>query len=397
MKRLKSYIIFALFCGMICMPFGLKIIKNLTGKTIDCALSGYFDATENPNFTLEDFFSGDYQKKYESYLNATILPRATYIKIYNQLRYTFFNLGTQIVGKNKDLFEEKYIVNELGLVNDVDFSIPENQEKLEHYIEKVQSIQDKLALVDKTFLLYTTPTKTQYKYEDIPNSYIIRKNNSALSGIDYLNKLIKQHDINYVDARTIIEKKSHDYPVFYKSGIHWARPAEQLVSQNIIETLSKLSGKKLRGITLTNLKQSDQPFWRDADLLDLLNVYMGYPKEKYYEYDIELQNPKEYDPTHILVQGGSFAQGLEHDVFSQYSDDQLYYINYKNSISDLSGNYIPFNEWDELDLKKYLDQVDFVVIELNDAAIHNESSGFVEYLDQYLDEYIRLKQNSLKY
>jgi hypothetical protein len=41
-----------------------------------------------------------------------------------------------------------------------------------------------------------------------------------------------------------------------------------------------------------------------------------------------------------------------------------------------------------LDLGKYLDRADFVVIELQEAVVYKYSSGFVNYLDNYLNTYV---------
>ena len=45
------------------------------------------------------------------------------------------------------------------------------------------------------------------------------------------------------------------------------------------------------------------------------------------------------------------------------------------------------SKWDEIDFNEILDNVDYVIIELNEAVINYYSNGFVEYLDSFLDTY----------
>lgn len=384
-----------LFCCIIMLPLLLQGISATTGKKLDVHLNGYFEEYEKPLFRVDSFISGDYQQEYEKWLNANVMPRGAYIKLYNQIRYSFFDLGSQIIGKNKDLFEEGYITNELCLAEICNYSNLENQEKISNYVRHLENIQRKLEEMGKTFLVYTSPMKTEYMYNDIPTKYMIQKPKESGLGRDYFRQLIEKTEVNCFFADDVIQKKSIQ-PVFYTTGIHWSRVAEQQVSVSLLEQLRELSGKKFRNIELGELQVSETPYWRDADLYELLNLYTDADNELYYEYDSYRQFPEKYDSMKMLLQGGSFAEGLEKDYFGKYANEELYYINYDNYIQEPNGEIHTFEVWGDLELDRYLDIVDCIVIEINDAQYHQESNGFVEYLDAYLDYYKSKKSEDKK-
>lgn len=387
MKRTWKSITIALFCFVLAAPLILQGVFKVTGKRLDVSLNGYFEACEKPELTLGEFASGNYQPQYEKWLNANVLPRGVYIKLYNQIRYSFFDIGSRIIGKNKNLFEEYNIISEL-CINDIsDYSIPQTRQSLEEYVAHLESIQNKLKKVNKQLLVYTTPIKTTYDGDDIPMKYRLQERKDGIQGIKYFKELIQNTPVNYLDTEKILESRMQS-PVFYTTGEHWSRPAEQWVSKIIIDKLAEISGKKLRNIELGDLNVSDEPYWRDAELYELLNIYADLPKQDYYEYQIIRDYPEACEKTKVLLQGGSFAQGLAKDYFDQYASDILYYINYNNYIQNPRGEKTAFSKWEEVRLEEYLNKVDFVVIELNYAAMHMKSSGFVEYLDNFLDDYI---------
>lgn len=389
---IRKIICVVFFWGIIGLPLMLQGIFSLTGRAFDLTLNGYFDKYEKPDLTLNAFISGDYQKRFEAWLNNNILSRGAYIKLYNQIRYSCFDMGNNIIGKEKNLFEMYDIANELSLNDRVDYSLSENQKKMEKYVDCLERIDTKLRAIDKHLLVYTTPSKAEYEYDSIPLKYKLQARSNGKRGIDIFREEINKTEVNYLDTREVIINNINT-PVFYSTGIHWSRPAEQISSVAVMDILSEISGKNLRNIDLGMLNSNANPYWRDDDLFELLNIFSSPTEKKYYEYSVSREYPEKYEKTKLLLQGGSFAQGLQKDYFDFYSNEELYYINYNNYIMNPDGEIKQLGEWSELDLGSYLDLVDFVVIEVNDAAIHNESNGFVVYLNEYLDEYLTKNVN----
>lgn len=269
-------------------------------------------------------------------------------------------------------------------MNGVNYALPEKDAEMQAYVDKLESISRKLSAFGKSLVVYTTPSKAHYHRENIPDKYLLQAV-SGKRGIDAFREKIARTGIPFLDTNFVAEKIA--CPVFYKTGIHWSRPVEQASSVELINLMNNVRGANFRELLLGEIKEQSSPFWKDMDVFDLLNLYLPAEECTYYEYGTNRTYPSEFDKLRVLLQGGSFSSGLQHDYFGAYAGDEVHAIFYDESI-EYDGGYIkPLNGWDELDLQPLLDQTDIVLIELNEAVVSAYSSGFVEYLDNFLDSY----------
>lgn len=379
-KIFITIIVFIIYC-----PAMLWVIQFTTNKKVDVPLSGFFDNQEKPTLSADAYIQGQFQPEYEKWLNTNLPLRGLCTKLYNQIEYSCFDLGNRIIGENNNIFEYDYVADALGLEG-YNYESPEKQAELQRYVSHLVNIKNKLSQHGKHLILYITPSKAVNDIEDIPLQYYAQKPDTYLRGSDVLVDMLKQTDVTWFDSRELIH--NHEYPAFYSTGIHWARPLEQECTVELIELMKKVSGKNLRNIQLTNINTSSTPYWRDSDVYDLLNVFSPISGITYYEYSMEREEPSSYDKTRVLLQGGSFSEGFIQDYFGMYNSDDIAYINYSNFIRDKHGNVQTLQSWNDLDLGKYLDRADFVVIELQEAVVYKYSSGFVNYLDNYLNTYV---------
>lgn len=387
-KKIFITIYSIIFLSIVFIPFFLTgaLYLHLTNRSFQgFDLNGYFNTYEKPDFSKRNYIKGKFQKDFEAWFNTNVSYRGFYIRMYNQIQFSLFKVSNHFIGKNNDIFEKEYIDAECGLVPECDFSNPENYQKLTEYVNHLENIQNKLQKVGKYFLFYTTPSKAAQNYDDIPLKYRLKKPEGYKSPYYYLKGLVSGRNINYIDSRDFSSKDG--IPDFYTTGIHWARPIEQRVSQAIVENLSMISNKKLPKIILKELVSSDTPIKRDADVFNLANLLQGPPKTKYYEYEAEIQTDSEPLMPKFLIQGGSFAEGFYYvyDYVDYCSESYKFFYNliYRKR----NEPQIQMSKWDEIDFNEILDNVDYVIIELNEAVINYYSNGFVEYLDSFLDTY----------
>jgi len=377
----------AFICVFLCILFSsifLSIGTLLFHKEFDVPVNGYFDSYERPDLDAATYVNGQFQKNFEAWLNNSLVPRNRYIKLYNQLQYSLFNQpSNRILGKNHDVFEEHYIISELCM-NGVDYTLPEKDAEMQRYVDTLVSVQKKLSPYGKSLIVYTTPSKAYWNKENIPNKYMIQAVDGK-RGIDAFREKIAKSDIPYFDTHLVAEKST--YPVFYKTGIHWSRPVEQVSSVELVSMMGNVLGADFRELLLGDIKAQSEPFWKDTDVFDLLNLYFPPDACTYYEYETTCTYPAEFDKLRVLLQGGSFSAGIQQDYFRTYTGDEVHAIFYDQSIEYDGGDIRPLNGWSELDLQALLDQTDIVLIELNEAALSAYSSGFVEYLDGFLDSY----------
>ena len=105
----KHIILSVLFSILIFLPILVSILSLFTGKFFDLPLKGFFDKSNKPYFSVKSYCNGDYQRNFENYLNQNIKPRGVFIKLYNQIQYSLFDLSNRIVGKDGYIFEYAYI------------------------------------------------------------------------------------------------------------------------------------------------------------------------------------------------------------------------------------------------------------------------------------------------
>lgn len=378
--KLSVYIFFSI----ISLPGVFHFVSLYTGKVFDLSLSGYLDKIEKQPFSIQSYLTGTYQVSFDAFLRNSLKPRCFLIKLYNQINYSLFNVSNRIIGKGKDIFEFQYIDAACGITGSTDFSMSENREKCQDFVIHLESIQDKLERCRKEFIFITSLSKASVDYDNIPFKYRCKKRKDFLSGYDCLKLLISRTGINYIDSRDCLGNKV--YPAFYKSGIHWSRPVEQTVSKVIVERMIALSGKKIPELILQDLQSSKTPFWRDSDVFNLANIFEPPRDRVYFQYNVESSN-QPFEKPKVLLQGGSFAEGFKKDYLVDFSD-VFYYINYGNYVEGPGFFNAVNGRWDNVEMRKLLDNVEFIIVEVNEGVVSWFSNGFVEYLDSFLDTYV---------
>lgn len=378
-----------LFIAAISLPSLLLIISPLTGDTYQGHLLGYFDKPPaKTDFSIKAYINRDYQKNLEQRLNYDIGLRNYYIRVYNQIQFSLFKLApNKIVGRNNDILEMAYIDAECGITDDFDFSIPQNLAKLNNYVDHLESIQKKLDSINKHFIFIITPSKATVNYENIPLKFRL-KNNNFTPPYFYLKNILSSKQINYIDSREFLSKDS--VPNFYTTGIHWARPLEQRVSQAIVDKMISLSNLDIPQITLKNINKDEKPYKRDADVFENANLIFK-PSGTYYEYTTEIANGKNNILPKCLIQGGSFIEGFYFFDYADFSKESYKFFNNDVFRRKDEPDHQIYKKWEKVNFTEIIDNVDFVIIELNEAAIPKYSNGFVNYLDSFLDSYSESK------
>ena len=389
-KTKHQIIMIAVFLFIILIPGFFQIIYNLFGIKLDLKVNGYSSKYTVPTFSVKQWLDEKYQTDLNDWVVHSFVTRGFFIKIYSQLDYDLLGITNGIiVGENDNLFEYAYIDAELSLSEKNDFSLPENKEKLKEYVNDLTEIDNKLKSNGKRLFFYITPSKTHYDREDIPSKYfVIQDSDTKVNGYQYLTSLLKETDISYLDSNELYSD-SYEFPPFYSTGSHWSRPFEQVTDEYILNYISENSLEEVNMYLNEELQSSSIPYWRDNDVYYLANVFPKSSKETYYEFNSIIEKKNETKPLHVLMQGGSFSEGLINDYFNVQTDSICRRIMYNQAlVDDYREDYKPFNEWSELDLQVLLDEADWVIIEINEQAISNYSDGFVDYLNDYLDTYV---------
>lgn len=371
-----------LFVLMIFIPGLLTVIGGSLGRKLDVELGGFFDTYEKPEFSLESFWNGDFQDSYTTWFANNFSPRGILIEAYNTVRYSLFNRGVDIVGEDDYLFEQAYVDAELCLTDANNMALEESRTDMENYVSELEAISDALEAQDKHLILYITPSKADLYRDRIPSRFLENAPSDGVRPIDYLLELLSESDVNYLN--TIPMAADLETPAFYAAGTHWSRPYEQTANAELLKQIGSLTGLNYRSYALGELQSSSEPYERDQDLWEMMNVWNSSPDTEFYSYELEPVVPENYDQLNILTQGGSFSHYIWRDMWSLFPDANIQHINYCEYTLDCNGTYIPISSWDDVPIDTFVENADCVVIELNEGVITNYSNGFVDYLYDYL-------------
>lgn len=401
--RKKLFVI--LFGTLLLIPGLFTIIASSANRSMDVSLGGYHEQLERPAFQFDSYLDGSYQTALEQWWNNSFQTRGILVRSYNQLRLKLFQLGNRIVGKNQTLYEEDYIMEYLMIGDENNFSLPENQKTADHYIAELLELNQKLKKLGKQLVVYTTPNKCDFTEDFLPEKYkrLAQQNpEEQMRAIDYLRKELKKTELVYIDGYEVLTESMTEYPVFYTTGIHLSRTAEQKLHASILNSIQDVVKTPIKTFRFTDVKESGSAFWRDADLWELMNVW-DTPKEMYYEYKTKRVIPEQYQNKGYLIQGGSFADGLRRDLAENAVSRQIHYIFYNSYWMDQNGHYqelaaanhayLPESDWSALDMQKILNEIDVVLIELNEKHIRYFSNGFIEYLNKQIEEYVNSNES----
>jgi hypothetical protein len=223
----------------------------------------------------------------------------------------------------------------------------------------------------------------------------------VIRNYDSLIPMLKKYGINYVDGHQITseQKTINKYGMFPEGGTHWNKLAAIFTAQKAVEQIKQWSGKNLGNIEISRIDVDQTPIGFDRDLANSVNIW--FPRIKYLTpipVITKKTNDTLFKPT-ILMEGGSFSFNFidrlnESNIFK--SLDLYYYYNkhYVYNEGEIvegnkDGNIV--GDVSNIDWNNNVFNRDIVIVELNEQAIPNMGSGFVQ------DALINLKPLQLKF
>ena len=384
-KRGGQILLIVLFLLVLFVPAALGAFTVITGKEVDVELKGYTAQNKAPSLSVSSWLDGTFQQELNAWFPEKIRPRGLMVKTYNTANLLLFHKKDgMVVGKDYDLFEMKYVTAELGLLPEDDFSDPANVERLEAFVAKLETLQQKLKAVNKTLIYYVGPSKASAHRDSIPAKYDAVSTHPARA-VDVMRSLLEKSSIPYLICSDL--EANLPGPSFYTTGIHWSRIYEQTATRELVRLMAESSGRPYRNVYLGEMLESTTPYDRDTDLLDLVNVFYR-PSLTYYEYEAEMEEPEDdWEPLRILIQGDSFALGLRNDLIAVDPIAEVYYITRNESVVDRENEFLVlWYDWSKMDWNRYLPNVDVIAIEAAEPLIGETSFGFVDALIAALDE-----------
>ncbi len=336
-------------------------------------LNGATHKANNVNLTLHKWVSLEYQNNKEQYIKDNIGFRSPFIKSYNQILYSFFNIANNpggVVGKDNYLYLESYIYNETG----------------ENYIgnTKINTISKRLQFLKNYFkkknislLIVIAPSKASFYPEYIPDYYHYYPMNNYRA---YLNKF-DSLNIDYIDLNKylISIKETTKYPLFSKNGLHWTDYGMALGLDSLVKKI-----ENIRNIDLPEFewkkpfKLSTMKSIVEYDAENLMNLYINMPRDSmpYPKYIFHTDSSKTKPKTLVISDSyywRAYSAKIPHHEFDwggfwYYFNTARYTKNGKEIVTPVS----------DFNLKEKLLDQDVIVLFASQATLHRFPFGFVK-------------------
>lgn len=367
--------IISIFLCLLALPLMQSCIKIFP----EASLTGRVLLMARPDISFVNWFNGSIQKYFESSLESSLGLKNYYIRSDNQLNYWLFKESHQkteerlVFGKNNYIFEQNYINSYIG----------RDQVRAEIISEKVRLmkvLQDRLKEKNKAFLFVIAPSKANFFNQYIPENQLSKIQTTNLSyNYFVLIEELKKQNVNYLDGRQYFSdiRNSSPAPLFSKSGTHWTVYGSCLVTNKIINELGRQLGATYFIPDSDLFEWSLEPQGRDADLLNLTNIWfrngfkekLAYPKKRI---------ANSINNIDLLLIGDSFSWNiLDHlkngPLLNSY--DFSYYFSTNYSYPDNENTPLPRSNFD---LLEQLESNNAVIIESNEAGLRNIGWDFMD-------------------
>ena len=332
-------------------------------------LHGDVRQTDKPVFAFKYWFPGYYQDQAERYVNDTFGFRSTFIRINNQILFSWFRTARArgvIIGRDNYLCEENY----LKAWDGEDFI---GKDSILRVMKKVRYIQDTLKKLNKDILLVFAPGKGSFFSEFFPEKYLkqLKPRNHDVY-VKYADSL----GLNYIDFWTWFRqhKSTSKYPLYTKYGVHWSTYGKDLAFDSIVHYIEKKRYIDAPDFLWKKIDESYECREVDCDIEEGMNLLYNLPPVMHAYPDLGVNYINKVQPCVLTIADshywGIFGPGLAQKAF----DQPLFYYYYKELLKANS----PVIQKENVHLKSEIENHDVIMILATDVTLPNFGWGFIQ-------------------
>lgn len=380
MNNNKSHII-----QFVCIMAALAaiVLQGFTGVVKIRPLSPYIDAmkVEKQDLSIETYRNGLYQDYLARNAWKKTGFREFFSRCYNQVAFTCFGKSANknvLKGKNNELYligNLKDITGELLLSHYG--SIEEAKAVAQKNVEETLALIDTLRQHGTEFLFVFCPTKTAVYPEYMPQFY--QEHISDFSLAEYYVQLFKENNIPHIDFYTYFKtiKDIFPYPLYTRSGSHWAASTTPFVCDSILRKMEAVAGFNLPTVNYIDANLSRHYTDQDGELERHIDLLFPMSKPKVPNPVYALQDTLGKDRPNLLVVGDGYFVQLEHSCFVEAFNQWDFWLYNKTSVSSR-----PMCNWKHLnqmyDTAETLEDADIVMALFTSNYLFDYLCGFTQ-------------------
>ena len=369
MGRNKDQYRIHIFCLILFILTGLHFLQSKYHFYKGAELKGDIKQTKSPHFSIKSWFSGDFQKQEEEYLNTSTGFRNIYVRLNNQIAYSLYHIAKAngvIIGKENYLFEENYIKAYYG----TDFI---GSDSIMHRMERLKFLSDTLEKLNKNLILIFAAGKGSFYPEYIPDNFKVKK---GPTNYDYHIRFAKAYGLHYIDFnKYFVENKyKSKYPLYPRYGIHWSKYGMCLVADSLIRYI-----EQTRNIVMPHFYWDKidlkKDFDTDYDIADGMNLLFKFKRSNMAYPQVKIEKSDGKTKPSVLVIADSYFWGLyNYKISDAFANSQFWYYNKEVYSKSLKSPLM-------VDLSLVQEQItksDVIIILATEANLPRLGWGFIE-------------------
>jgi len=339
-------------------------------------LKGAFVKNVKPVLNSANWWDGIYQDSIEQYLKENIGFYEDFVRLYNQLNYSFFDeVNAKDIVKGKDnQFMDIRNIHEYTGANHV------SNAHLDRKMFQLKKLQDTLEKEGQPLLLILEPTKSRIYPELIPDWFLSGKQNS--SNYDRLVKDMDSLGIKYLDLNTyfISIKDSAKWPLFSDLSFHWSTYGMVRGLDTIIGFTNNYSNIRLKHFTIDSVEVDDNyRIYVEYDIGNAMNLLCEIPQKPlaYPQLSFHGDTLNENKPSALFVADSYFfnirLSDITNNLFS--SHEFWYYFRTRYSGKNENENLV-LDSGIQNEIKRF----DIIYLMQAELTYNDFGWGFIETL-----------------
>ena len=337
--------------------------------------------------TFKNCYDGTYQRFMADKAKKQTGFGEFFSRVYNQMAYSCFGRTCSfhiIEGYDHELFLKRDLEEVMGkTLNNHYSNIEEAKVEAKKNVEATLTLIDTLRRHGTAFLFVFAPSKPAVYPEKIPTSYRNQIADFLLE--DYYIELFKENDIPHIDFlnnfRSI--KDSYPYPLYTRTGGHWANSTIPFVADSILRKIESLTSFELPSVYCSNLNISTNYSGADGELEDNMNLLFSYPKPAVPDPVFSLTDTESKDRPNLLVVGDGYFSLLEHSCFTEAFNQWDFWLYNRESYSSRPAYNGKQLHW-ILDAAEVIEDADLVLAVFTSAYLYQYMGGFTQSAQELL-------------
>ena len=359
------------------------VLQGFTGVVKMKPLSPYTSniVVEEQDLSFKTYLDGSYQDYLANKARQKTGFREFFCRCYNQIAYTCFGkIANENVykGSHHELYLKGALEDITGKLLVRNYGTVENAKaEAQKNVEETLTLIDSLHQHGTQFLFVFCPTKSAVYPENMPEAF--RDSVSDFSLADYYIELFKENNIPHIDFYNYFKtiKDSFPYPLYTRTGSHWAEATIPFVADSILRKLEAITSYRLPVVEVIDPNLSRHYSDQDGELETHIDLLLPLCKPKVSRPVFALQDTIGKDRPNLLVVGDGYFTPLQGSCFVEAFNRWDFWLYNQTSISSR-----PELNWKYLNqlygTAETLKQADIVIALYTSNYLLNYMSGFTK-------------------